>query len=223
METFLLGMAFMKIQYLEKNQGTPSVQANAAGGTQPAQPAGPAAVVHVDNGHFPPQGNKNAKVTIVEFADLRCPFCKQLFSDTIPQLRKDYIDTGKVQFYWRQYPFLGPASTVAANGAECANEQKKFWEFHDYMYTNQPDESDISMYTTDKLTEIAGNLGMNADQFKTCLDTKKYDKNASADLAAGQKAGVSGTPTLFINGQSVVGAQPYNAIKTIIDQELAKK
>lgn len=226
MVTFLLGMSFMKIQYLEKQQGTNTQQANAnaQGANQAAGgPTGPAAKVDVANGHFPVQGKDNAKVTIVEFADLRCPFCHQFFTDTLPQIKKDYIDTGKVKIYWRHYEFLGPPSIVAGNAAECANEQGKFWDMHDYLYQNQPAESDTSLFTTDKLTDIATNqLGLNGDQFRSCLDGKKYDKNVSADLADGQKAGVSGTPTFFVNGTSLVGAQPYSAFKTIIDQELAK-
>ncbi len=224
MVSFMLGMAFMKIQYLENQVKQAGTQANAnAQGTNPGVPSAPPAHVNVANGHFPVLGQDSAKVTIVEFADLRCPFCHQFFTDTLPQLKSDYIDTGKVKFYWRSYAFLGPASTTASNAIECANEQGKFWDMHNYLYQNQPDESDTSMYTTDKLTEIAGNIGVgNTDQFRSCLDSKKYDKNVSADLADGQKAGVSGTPTFFINGTTLVGAQPYSAIKTVIDQELAK-
>ncbi len=222
--SFLLGALTVKSQYFEKANTTAQAQvaANQQQNTQPAVPSGPPPVVNVANGHFPALGNDNAKVTIVEFADLRCPFCKQFFTNTLPDLKKNYIDTGKVKLYFRSYAFLGPASVTAANAIECANEQGKFWDIHNYLYTNQPDESDITMFTTDKLTEIAGNLGANTDQFRSCLDTKKYDKQASADLADGQKAGVSGTPTFFINGQTLVGAQPYAAIKAVVDQQLSK-
>jgi len=225
--SFFMGMLTDKIQYLSSNNGsTPSYgNQQAAAPNQPNQPQAPnpGQKQDVAVGNYPPKGNPNAKVTIVAFEDFRCPFCEKLFTDTEPQLQKDYIDTGKVKFYYRNYQFLGPASVVAGNAGECANEQGKFWEFHDYMYKNQPTESDTSMYTTDNLTQVAGQLGMNTSQFQSCLDSKKYDKNVSDDLAAGQKAGVSGTPTLFIDGLPVVGAQPYSAFKTLIDQELAKK
>ena len=226
---FLLGMLITKVQYLQSSNGsTPSAYGNgqqAAAPNQPNQPQAPnpGQKQDVAVGNYPPKGNPNAKVTIVAFEDFRCPFCEKLFTDTEPQLQKDYIDTGKVKFYYRNYQFLGPASVVAGNAGECANEQDKFWEFHDYMYKNQPSESDTSMYTTDNLTQIAGQLGMNTSQFQSCLNSKKYDTNVSKDLSDGQKAGVSGTPTLFINGLPVVGAQPYSAFKTLIDQELAKK
>ena len=219
---FLLGALTTKISYLEKNgnnqAAAPTAQVPAQGNQAPA----PGAKVDVSAGKFPLLGKSGAKVTIIEFADFRCPFCEKFFTDAEGQIIKDYVDTGKATFAFRNYAFLGPASVVAANAAECANEQGKFWDFHNYLYKNQPSESDTSLYVTDKLTTIAGQLGMNTDQFSSCLSANKYDKNASADLADGQKAGVTGTPTVFINGISVVGAQPYSAFKTIIDQELAK-
>src|SRR5581483_7418181 len=119
----VVGMLVTKVQYLEKGMTTAQ-----APNTQPAgagtQAGGPTAVPQKQNvsvGHFPVKGDENAKVTIVEFADFRCPFCEKLFTDTIPQIQKDYVDTGKAKFAFRQYAFLGPASTTAANAAECAN------------------------------------------------------------------------------------------------------
>lgn len=219
--SFLLGSLSTKLQ--DRASGV-IAGAQVAQPTQAAAPQqqGPAAHVNVDNGHFPALGQDGAKVTIVEFADPRCPFCKQWSDNTFPQLKSDYIDTGKVKFYFRNYDFLGPASTVAGNALECANEQGHFWDLHDYFYKNQPDESDTSMFTTDKLSALAGTLGMDSNQFSSCLGANKDNDAVSKDLADGQKAGVNGTPTFFINGTSLVGAQPYAALKTIIDQELAK-
>ncbi len=178
--------------------------------------------VNVGLGYYPVLGNKNAKVTVVEFGDLRCPFCEQLYNNVEPQIMKDYVDTGKVKFVFRNYAFLGPASTLAANAVACANEQGKFWDMENYFYKNQPSETDTSMYTVDNLTQVAGTLGMDTNQFQSCLNSTKYSTQVATDLSDGQKAGVSGTPTLFIDGIPVVGAQPYSAFKTIIDQELAK-
>lgn len=224
--SFFLGMLTTKVQYLEKGNNTTVATAN--GNSQQTvpqaiqQPQPTLGKQNVAVGNYPPKGDPNAKVTIVAFEDFRCPFCEKLFTDVEPQLQKDYIDTGKVKLYYRNYQFLGPASVVAGNAGECANDQGKFWEFHDYMYKNQPSESDTSMYTSDNLSQIAVQLGMDATQFKQCMDSKKFDKNVSQDLADGQKAGVSGTPTLFIDGQPIVGAEPYLAFQTIIDQELKK-
>ena len=208
---FLIGVLFTKVQYLESNQAGAGIQAAVPSGQQAAgQPAqvAPGAKVNVGSGHFPAKGNTKAKVTIIEFADFRCPFCEQFFTNTEPQLFKDYVDTGKVQFYFRQYPFLGSASTVAADAAECANDQNKFWDFYSYLYKNQPAETDTTMYNTDTLTQAAVSLGMDGNTFRSCLDNKTDDTKASKDMSDGQAAGVSGTPTFFVNGVSLVGAQP---------------
>jgi protein-disulfide isomerase len=218
--SFFLGMLVDKVQYLSAGQAyAPTAAQPQAGAQQPV----PGQKQNVSNGHFPVLGKSDAKVTIIEFADLRCPFCERFFTDTEPQIIKNYVDTGKAKFIFRQYAFLGPASTVAANAAECANEQGKFWDMHNYFYKNQPDESDTSMYNTDKLTEIAETLGMNTDQFRSCLDTNKYNDKVSADFSEGQKVGVTGTPTIFVDGTPLVGAQPYESFKQLIDAELAKK
>lgn len=223
----IIGYLIGKVEALQKGNSQVAVAPAAApGGAAPQAPPVMAAsdvLKKLTNGTFPPKGNKDAKVTVVEFADFRCPFCERFFTDTEPQLLKDYVDTGKVKFVFRNYAFLGPASTVAANAAECANEQGKFWEMYDYLYKNQPDESDTSMYTVPNLTSGAATaIGLNTDQFSSCLSANKYDKNQAADLAEGQSIGVSGTPTFYINGTQLVGAQPYASIKAVIDQELAK-
>ncbi len=216
--SFFLGRLTAQVQYLQKGTtGTPS----AAVGTAPTTPA-PGQKVNVDPGNFPILGDKNAKVTFIEFADLRCPFCEQFFTQSESQLIKDYVNTGKVKFAFRNYAFLGPASTVAANAVECANEQGKFWEFHDYLYKNQPPETDTSIYTVENMTKAAGTLGINTDQFSSCLSTNKYQSKVDKDFSDGQAAGVSGTPTFFINGLPTVGAQPYATLKAAIDAELAK-
>lgn len=221
--SYLLGMMTTKIQYLETASNNKTAQAipQAQAAVPPQQQAVKAPIkVDVDPGNFPTRGNQEAKVTIVEFGDFRCPFCKRSFDQVEPQLEKDYINSGKVKFAFRNYAFLGPASVIAAEGAACANEQEKFWDYHDYMYKNQPEESDTSMYTSDRLSEIAGTLGMDALQFKTCMDTHKYAKQVQADLAAGQKASVQATPTFYINGMQLVGAQPYPAFDQAIKAAL---
>jgi len=217
--SFLLGMLYTKIQYLE--QGSLAAAPSQAGTQQPQQPAA-GAKVDVAVGNLPVMGDKNAKVKVVEFADFQCPFCKQWFSEVEPSLIKDYVKTGKVAFYWRDYPFLGQESNLSANAARCANEQGKFWEFHDYLYDHQGQENS-GAFSADNLKQFGASLGLNVDQFNNCVDSNKYNTDATKDMSDGQKAGVSGTPTIFINGISIVGAQPYSAFKTIIDQELAKK
>lgn len=216
--SYFLGVFSTQLKDLQNGQAVQGVAQAAAPAVSPTP-----AKVNVGLGFYPIEGNKNAKVTLVEFGDLRCPFCDQWYNNVQSQLMKDYVDTGKVRFAFRNYAFLGPSSTVAANAVACANEQGKFWPMEAYLYKNQPPETDTSMYTVANLSQIAGTMGMDATQFQSCLSSNKYSSQVSQDLADGQKAGVTGTPTIFIDGIPIVGAQPYSAFKTIIDQELAKK
>lgn len=174
----------------------------------------------LDLGYFPIKGNADAKVTIIEFADFRCPYCAMSFNQIEPRLYKDYIDTGKARFAFRQFVKLGPASATAANAAECANDQDKFWEMHDYLYQHQPPEADISMYNTENLTQIAGQIGMNTDKFRNCLSKNLDSWRVNSDRRSGENAGVYGTPTFFINGKMIVGAKPYSEFQLVIDQAL---
>lgn len=216
---FLLGSLTTKLSL--QNQGTTAKTTQAATvPNQPNQAAAPAKV-DVDAGHLPVLGSKNAKVTVIEFGDFQCPFCEKWFTDVEANLIKDYVNTGKVKFAFRHFAFLGEESTWAAEASECANEQGKFWEYHDYLYKNQGPERS-GTFAKDKLKGFAQVLGLDTTKFNSCLDSDKYAKNVTDDQAAGQKAGVNGTPTTFVNGQTVVGAQPYSALKVILNQELSK-
>jgi len=225
--SFLLGMLYTKVQYLEKGQSSnqqaavPSVQPTALQKVQR---------VKLTNGDFPVLGNKDAKVTLIEFADFRCPYCEQFFTNTEPQIIQNYADTGKIKFAFRNFAFLSgnapdgqQASLVAANAVACANDQGKFWDYYNYLYKNQPQESDTSMYNTDTLTQEAVTLGLNGDNFRSCLTNKTDQSKVEKDLTDGKQAGVSGTPSFFINGQIIVGACPFATIKGAIDAESAHK
>ena len=215
---FMVGILWDKVSNLEKgNTGTGTTAAA-------AQPAAAAPGVSIDQaggvGNLPIMGSASAKVTLIEFADFRCPFCEQFFSQTEPQIIQNYVNTGKVKLAFRNYAFLGPSSVVAADAVECANDQGKFWQYHDYLYKNQPDESDTSMYNTDTLTKAAVSLGMDGTKFSNCLSTKADDAKVQQDLADGQKAGVSGTPAFFVNGTFINGAEPYSVFQQAIDAAL---
>jgi protein-disulfide isomerase len=209
-----------KVQYLQNGGGyqAPAGQQAAAG--QQQQP--PAKKFDNSTGPYPVLGNKNAKVTVVEFADFQCPFCEKWFTDVYPSIKKDYIDTGKVKFAFRDYAFLGQESTFAAEAAQCANEQGKFWEWHDYLYTHQGSENS-GAFAKDKLEGFAADLGFNTQQFNQCLESDKYASAVSGETQKGSDFGVSGTPGTFVNNNLIVGAQPYDAFKTAIDQALAGK
>lgn len=177
--------------------------------------------IPIDNA--PSLGAANAPVTIVEFSDFQCPFCASFFNETLPQIQKDYIDTGKARLIYKNLPItkIHPYAEKAAEAAECAGEQGKFWEYHDILFANQ--QAWISKNATTVFKEYALTLKLNTTEFNSCLDTNKYSSEISKDLQDGQNAGVSGTPTFFINGIRVVGAQPYSVFKDTIDSELTRQ
>lgn len=200
-------------------------EATAKAGAQQLAPANndggaaaPAQRVQVSADDDPAIGAKNAQVTIIEFSDFECPFCGRALP-TVKQVLKDY--EGKVRVVYRDFPLsFHPNAQKAAEAAECADDQGKFWEYHDKLFANQ------QALTVDNLKQYAKDLGLDAAKFNSCLDSGKYASEVQKDMAAGSAAGVSGTPTFFIgndeNGyQMIVGAQPYAVIKAAIDAELA--
>jgi len=165
-------------------------------------------------GH-PAKGPATAPVTIVEFSDFQCPFCKQVVP-TLKQVEQKYGD--RVRIVFRQFPLssIHPYAQKAAEAALCANEQGKFWEMHDAMFGDQ------SKLEVSALKVTAANLGVDKAKFDECLDSGRFAARIKEDERAGSLAGVSGTPALFINGRSLSGAQPFEALASAIDEELAK-
>ncbi|MBI4098212.1 MAG: DsbA family protein [Candidatus Levybacteria bacterium] len=219
--SFLLGILFTKVQYLENGQGTVNTAGTVANDTTAQVPTGP---VDVKEGHLPVLGQEDAKVTIIEFSDFQCPFCEQLWKETLPQIKKEYVETGKVKFAYRHYPLDFHANAEkAAEASECANEQGKFWEMHDKLFENQAKwESQGAADALTTFASLADEVGISGANLKSCVESGKFEKTVKDDLAEGTTVGVQGTPATYINGLLVSGAQPYSAFKTIIDQELAK-
>ncbi len=168
----------------------------------------------VETGNAPAKGPSAAPVQIVEFSDFQCPFCSRVVP-TLDQVAKNYGEKVRIQF--RQFPLhsIHPLAQKAAEAALCAHEQGKFWEMHDAMFGDQ------KSLEVQKLKETAGKLGLDSGQFASCLDTGKTAPQVQADLDLGMKLGVNSTPAVFINGRLISGAQPYEAMAKVIDQELA--
>lgn len=159
------------------------------------------------------RGSFNAPVTLVEFSDFECPFCEKIFP-TLNKLLSDY--QGKVRLVYKYFPLsFHPNAQKAAEAAECASEQGKFWEYHDKLFANQS-----SGFSVDKFKQWAKDLNLNVTQFNDCLDSGKYAQKIQADFQEGVQKGVNGTPATFVNGQLVSGAQPYENFKQIIDNLL---
>jgi len=176
--------------------------------------------VSVDDDAF--MGKKNAPVVIVEFSDFQCPFCRSFWRDTLPEIKSQYIDTGKVRFVYRDFPLdFHPGAMPAAQATECAEDQGKFWEMHDKIFSEQDKQGGGTVqFGVDDLKKWASETGLNAGDFNSCLDSQKYAEEVKNDSNDGRVAGISGTPSFSINGRMIVGAQPFSAFKAIIDDEL---
>lgn len=227
--SFFLGSLTTKVKMLEK--GNVAGVAQGANNAQPSAAAQPPqvtkGVASVDDD--PILGDKNAPVTIIEFSDYECPFCKRHFESTHSELIKNYIDTGKAKLVFRDLPlsFHDPMASKEAIASSCARDQggdKKYFEFHDEIFKRTT--SNGNGLDDAKIQKIASDLKLNISTFTTCLsDTAKADE-VKKDVADGSAAGASGTPTFLIGkstsdgkieGDLVVGAQPFAAFQAVID------
>jgi len=173
-----------------------------------------APVVDVELGDAPVTGNSKGKVTIVEFSDFECPFCGRA-AKTVEDLRKEY--GSKVKFAFKHFPLPFHKNAKPASLASlCANEQGKFWEYHDKLFSNQQGLGASSF------VDWAKELKLNVQKFEECMSQNKFAETIDKDLAQGEKAGVRSTPTFFINGRILTGAQPLAAFKEVIEEELNK-
>lgn len=219
--SFLIGVLITKVSYLEGN-GSGTATQPFDDETGPVEITGP---VDVKEGHLPVLGNKDAKVTIIEFSDFQCPFCKTLFDESITQIKKDYVDTGKAKLAYRHYPLtsIHPNAQKTAEASECANEQGKFWEYHDQLFTYQADwETLTGEAFTAKLSEYASAVGIDDAELTSCVSSGKFADKVTEDMKAGSDVGVDGTPATFINGIRISGAVPYEEFKAEIEKALSE-
>lgn len=188
----------------------PAAVATAAPTVAPAAPLN----VSYDSSD-PARGPEKAPVTIVEFSDFQCPFCKRYVDETLPLILATYGD--RVRYVFRDFPVaeLHPQAQKAAEAAQCAAEQGKFWEYHDRLFQNQ------GALDLPALEASAKALGLNEAAFASCLEGGKYAQAVQKDFADGRSYGVTGSPTFFINGRKLVGAQPYPTFQKLIDDSLA--
>jgi protein-disulfide isomerase len=165
---------------------------------------------------YPSRGPANAAVTIVEFADFECPYCGGLYP-TLKQVEKNY--EGRIRLVFRQFPLVNihPHAQKAAEASLCANEQQKFWQYYDSLYSNQA-QLEIAA-----LKQRAVTLQLNTANFNTCLDSGRQADAVRKDQDDARKVGVTSTPTMFINGRLLSGNQPYTVIRDIIEDELKRQ
>jgi protein-disulfide isomerase len=166
-------------------------------------------------------GSPDAPLTIVEYSDFQCPFCRKAGLEIVTQIEAEYIVTGKAKLTFKHFPIEGQESPGAAEAAECAAEQNAFWEYHDMLYLNRTGV-DVGTFMPDNLRLFARELGLDTEKFNACLDEGKYRDKIVDDYNEARLREVPGTPTFFVGQTKVVGAKPYSAFKTAIDDELAK-
>lgn len=235
--SFLLGMLTNKVMYLEnaaKNSSNAQVANSPIGNNAQAPQAVPTEDlspkdVSIDDD--PVLGQENAKITVIDFTDYECPFCKRYFDQTFPQIKKEYIDTGKIKYVVRDLPLSFHANAPKeAQAAECARDQggnDAYYKYHDEIFKRTTSNGTGLALT--ELSVIATDLGLNGALLQQCLDSDKYKAEVEKDFADAGKVGANGTPTFFIGkstsngiikGTKLVGAQPFSAFKTEIDKQL---
>ena len=206
-------------QYLEDQQRNTAYQALVA----ELRKAGPAVSVMIDPPRYsvavladdPVLGPANAPVTLIEFSDFQCPFCARVMP-TLKRVKEAYGD--RVRIVWKDFPLtsIHPQAFKAAEAGQCAREQGKFWELHDRLFANQ------QALEPDALKQHAAAVGLDVTMFNACFDASKYGERVQQQMSVGSQLGVGSTPTTFINGRLVSGAQPYEVFTAIIDEELAR-
>lgn len=171
-------------------------------------------------------GDPQAPVTIVEFSDFQCPFCRRYVTQTMPEIQKNFIDTGKVRYVYRDYsqpnPEYHPGGYLAAQAAECAGEQDMYWQAHAQIFAKQAEQgsSTIRFGDVDVRAWFAELDGLDQPSWRACYDAGKYISEINKDTQDGANYGVSGTPSFFINGMPLSGAQPYPAFAAAIQRAL---
>jgi len=172
----------------------------------------------------PVLGSKDAPITVIEFGDYQCFYCHKFFNSTEDAIVKNYIDTGKVKMIFKDFTIIGQDSITAANAAHCAQEQGKFWEYHDALYNNWTGEN-TGWASVTNLALIAKQMGLNQNQFNQCMTQAKYMSVVRGSASDANSLGLTGTPDFFIIAPDnsitkVVGAEPYEVFDQIFKSKL---
>ncbi len=173
----------------------------------------------IENGS-PMLGDPNAKITIVEWGDYQCTYCHLFHENTKDQIIQQYVNTGKVNFVFRDFPLNGPDSVFAAEAAYCAGDQGKYWQYHDELYNNWGGER-TGWVNQKSLDQFATDTGLDLNQFDKCLIDKKYENKVLENQKFGQEIGIDATPSFIIfdgsKATKVEGAQPFSIFQQVLD------
>jgi protein-disulfide isomerase len=165
-------------------------------------------------------GNADAPVTLVEYGDFQCPGCGQFARSIESDIVENYVKTGQVVFEYRDFAFLGDESLDAAEAARCAQDQGKFWEMHHMLFYNQEGENQ-GAFSRGRLDDMAERVGLNMDEYTTCMDSNTHAEAVELSTQGGSSAGVVSTPSFLVNGELLSGVNNYDAIASAIDQALS--
>ena len=197
---------------------------------QAANQPQPPREITIDISGNPFKGDPNAKLTLIEFSDYQCPFCSRYVRETLPEIQKEYVATGKLKYVFRDFPIesLHQNALLASSATHCAGDQNKYWEMHDRLFVNQ------NALGLADMPAHAKALGLDESKFKQCLETKKYEPTIRERIAEGVSFGIQGTPTFFVGFTtpndpkvkiiaSISGARPYASFKEILEKVLSSQ
>lgn len=176
-----------------------------------------AVVAAVERRPGPTKGREDAPITVVEFSDFQCTFCRKFWKETLPKLEAEYIKPGKVRFVYRHLVVLGPFSEQAAHAAECAGEQGRFWPYHDLLF----ERAGPLAFTEGRLKEYARELRLDPNAFEACMASGRPKDRIRQETGVARFLGATGTPTFLIGGQLLIGAHPFETFKRVLDAMLA--
>ncbi len=165
-------------------------------------------------------GSPDAPVLITAWEDFQCPVCKAANASVLKQIEQDYVTAGKVRVQYRQFPFLGAESIVAAEASQCAADQGHFWDYHDALFNAQRAENS-GVFSKSNLEKIAATAGLDSASFNSCFASGAHKASVLDEKKAGESLGVQATPTFFVNGKQVADWHDYSAFNALIDQALA--
>lgn len=181
----------------------------------------PVAIAPIEISQDKSIGSADAPVVVVEYGDYQCPACGRFASTVKPKIVEEFVNTGQVRFVFRSFQFIGEESLWAAEAAECANEQGKFWEYYEKLYSSQSGEN-AGAFQKENLELIATDLGLQTEQFNQCLASGKFTEKVKAETQEAQNLGLRGTPSLFVNGELIDGGSQYEILSQRIRELLAK-
>jgi protein-disulfide isomerase len=200
---------------------TQSATGGIAGGAEATSEPQSAAVTLLDvvaeqTRHF--RGDPDAPITIIEFSDFKCGFCGRFAAETSPQLYEDYIQNGVVRLGYQSIAILSEESLYAAEAGECAADQEAFWPYHDFLFVQL--NRGNGDFSRENLKQFAADLGLDTATFNECMDSEKYADLIRNQTMDARSIGIQSTPTFLINGRPFIGAQPFEAFRRVINDEL---